>query len=330
MAAALGPAYLIHGDDESAIAERRARLKALARERPQELALEAFEGQRCNPQQAATAAGAMALGPRRVLLFDGVERWRGEEVRRHLAPALSPPPAGVTFAFFAIERGRTKVCAELVELVRAVGGSVSRETQLHGAHLEAWVRDQARRRNLDLPPEAVAELCLRLGSRRAQILRELERLELDGAAGRPQSPVQPGSLPASAYALPDALLRGDRRGGLALLTALLTGGERPASLIYLLAARLRQAYAVAVALRSGTPPTTVRRTLRMPQRPAQDLLAQAGRIGPERLARAVVVLSELEAATHGAPTLRESVRRGGQDEQTLLLKAWLRLAALCA
>ncbi len=87
----LKPAYLIHGDDHGAVAERRAGLRALG---------EGGEGGarawRCSKARLATPAGVaaalaamtLAVG-RRVIIVEGVERWRQADVERDLEPAPS-------------------------------------------------------------------------------------------------------------------------------------------------------------------------------------------------------------------------------------------------
>ena len=60
------PAYLIHGDDHGRIAERRARLRALAEAESGTQGIELFEGDTATPEAVAGALNAMtfALGRR--------------------------------------------------------------------------------------------------------------------------------------------------------------------------------------------------------------------------------------------------------------------------
>ena len=61
--AALKPAYLIHGDDHGAIAERRAGLRALAEgERGGAGNVELLEGEAATPAAVARALATMTLG----------------------------------------------------------------------------------------------------------------------------------------------------------------------------------------------------------------------------------------------------------------------------
>ena len=78
---AFRPAYLIHGDDHGRIAERRARLRAMAEREPAPAAWSCSRATPCTPETVAAALCAMtfALG-RRFVIADGVERWKEADV----------------------------------------------------------------------------------------------------------------------------------------------------------------------------------------------------------------------------------------------------------
>src|SRR5207253_5228017 len=82
----LKPAYLFHGDDHGAIAERRAGLRALIEAGADGSAgLELLEGESATPARAADALATMTLAvDRRVIIVEGVERWRQADVERDL------------------------------------------------------------------------------------------------------------------------------------------------------------------------------------------------------------------------------------------------------
>ena len=124
------PAYLIHGDDHGRIAERRARLRALAEAESGAQGLELFEGERSTPEAVATALNAMtfALG-RRFIVVDGVERWKEKDLEP-LENALSTMTPDTTIAFFAREDSRTKAPKRLHDAVQKAGGDVSAEANV--------------------------------------------------------------------------------------------------------------------------------------------------------------------------------------------------------
>src|SRR5919201_4268019 len=135
----LKPAYLIHGDDHGRIAERRARLRALAERESGSGGVEVLEGDAATPERATAALLAMtfALG-RRFIIVEGVERWKATELDP-LARALRPPPPDTTIAFFAREESRVQAPEALHELVRQAGGGVAPPQTVEGGGVAQWV-----------------------------------------------------------------------------------------------------------------------------------------------------------------------------------------------
>ena len=86
--AELKPVYLIHGDDHGAVGERRAGLRALAERSDAGTAgVEVLDGERATPAGVAEALAAMTLAlGRRVIIVEGVERWRAGDFEQQLAP----------------------------------------------------------------------------------------------------------------------------------------------------------------------------------------------------------------------------------------------------
>ena len=107
--ASFKPAYLIHGDDHGRIAERRARLRAMAENASGQSGVELFEGDACSAEAVAGALTAMtfALG-RRFVIADGVERWKDADVAAVTAAMEGVDPETLTVAFFAREDSRVK------------------------------------------------------------------------------------------------------------------------------------------------------------------------------------------------------------------------------
>src|SRR5436305_9235419 len=123
------PAYLIHGDDHGRIAERRARLRALAEREGGASGAEVFEGEDATPEAVAAALSAMTFATgRRFIIVDGVERWKDKEVQAQLAALLASMPPDTTVAFFAREEGRSKAPPALHAAVTSAGGDVDVES----------------------------------------------------------------------------------------------------------------------------------------------------------------------------------------------------------
>lgn len=319
-------AYLIHGDDHGRIAERRARLRALAESDSGAGGLELFEAAEARPEEVAAALSAMtfALG-RRFIIVDGVERWKDRELEpleRALAAGLPPD---TTVAFFAREDARAKAPTRLTQAIEKAGGDISAEQAVKPWELPKWVIARAREHQITLQPDAARALIARTGERQQRLLRELEKLALDAG---PQAELDAAAIEAlaapsserKAWSLADALLAGDAVLATRTYLALREQGERVSGLIYWIAGRLRQGLEVAQASDAGEPQAQIKRRLRMPSRAADRLIEDARAAGVERLRRAVEVLADLELESRGGGAAVAA-------EDTAALRAIQRIAA---
>ncbi len=334
----LKPAYLIHGDDHGAVAERRAGLRGLVeREQGGGASIELLEGDAATPAGVADALAAMTLAMGwRVIMVEGAERWREADIAKHLAGALAQMPPETTLAVFAREEARAKVPAALHTLVKRAGGQIVAQMTVKPWELAKWAREQAARLGLSLDAAAAKALVTQVGERQQRLLRELEKLALEGE--QPQAGAAPGaprridaqeiesraahSSDWRAYALADALVGGDGREATLSYLRLRQQGERLSGLSYLMAQRLRDAVAVAVQLQGGASAAEVKRGLRMPARAAERFVADVARSDLARLRAALSALAELELNTRGgAPLTASRTALAGLDEDTLALRA---------
>jgi DNA polymerase-3 subunit delta len=357
--AALKPAYLIHGDDHGAVAERRAGLRALAESGEGDAAsVELLDGDAATPLGVAEALATMTLAiGRRVIIVDGIERWREAEVEEHLTPAMSQMPPATTLALFAREESRAKAPVAVHDAVKRAGGQIVAQMTVKPWELPKWAREQASRMGISLDAAAAKALVAQVGERQQRLLRELEKLALEdkppgeggtadaagpGTAAAPAAAAGPASAGASpravtvqdierraahsaewrAYGLADALVGGDRREATLTYLRLRHQGERLSGLSYLMAQRLRDALAVALRLRAGESAADVKRGMRMPPRAAERFVADVARTDPDRLRQALVALAALEVDTRGGAVVASG--RGalaGMNEDTLALRA---------
>jgi len=346
--AALKPAYLIHGDDHGAVAERRAGLRALAEGHDgSSSSVELLEGDAATPAGVADALAAMTLAiGQRVIIVEGVERWRQADVEKHLTPAMSAMPPDTTVALFAREEARAKAPAAIHAAVKKAGGQVVAQETVKRWDLPKWVREQAARMGLALDAAAAKALVGQVGERQQRLLRELEKLALEGdgpdagsasAGGPAAAPRRVGvedverraahSAEWQAYGLADALVGGDAREATLSYLRLRQQGERLSGLTYLMAQRLRDALAVSLRLRAGESTAEVKRGLRMPARAAERFVADVARTDPERLREALGALADLELDSRGgAPLLASRTRLSGMGEDTLAQRTIERIA----
>jgi DNA polymerase III subunit delta len=324
----LKPVYLIHGDDHGAVAERRAGLRGLVeREEGGGANIELLDGDAGTPAGVADALAAMTLAMGwRVIIVEGAERWREAEITKHLAAALADMPPETTLAVFAREEARAKVPAALHTLVKRAGGQIVAQMTVKPWELAKWAREQATRVGLSLDAAAAKALVAQVGERQQRLLRELEKLALEGD-GSDAIGVQDIERRAAhstewrAYGLADALVGADGREATLSYLRLRQQGERLSGLSYLMAQRLRDALAVAVRLQAGESVAEIKRGLRMPARAAERFVADVARTDLTRLRAALAALAELELNTRGgAPLASSRTALAGLDEDTLALR----------
>jgi DNA polymerase III subunit delta len=305
------PAYLIHGDDHGRIAERRARLRAIAEGESGTGGVELFEGDAATPEAVALALRAMtfAIG-RRFLVVDGVERWKDADVDAHLAPALANMPPDTTVAFFAREEGRTKMPAKLEAAVKKAGGDVAAETALKSRELPRWVVAEGERLGVRVERAAAQALVAQVGDRQQRLLRELEKLALEHGEGATIGVEEvEGAAAASAerhvWGLVDALVGRDRAHATRAFLELRAQGESLQRLIPLMARRIRDVLAIAVRLEAGESPAQVKASLKTSSWQADRRIKEARATDVEALQRALEELADLELASRGNSELAE-------------------------
>src|SRR4051812_48459327 len=164
------PAYLVHGDDHGRIGERRARLRAMAEAESGSAGVEVFEPDACCPGAIAAALSAMtfAIG-RRVVIADGVERWKEGDVADVAAAMAGMDPETLTVAFFAREEGRYKAPAALHKAVEAARGQIAVEDIPKARALPKWLAGQAKELGVELDDQAARALVAQVGDRRLRL-----------------------------------------------------------------------------------------------------------------------------------------------------------------
>ncbi len=302
---AFRPAYLIHGDDHGRVAERRARLRAMAEAESGAGGTELFEGDACVPDAVAGALTAMTFAfGRRFVIADGVERWKEKDVAP-VAEAMAALDGGtITVAFFGREEGRAKVPKALHEAVTAVGGSIAAEETVKTWELPKWVVARGRELGLTIDTQAARALIAHVGERQQRLLRELEKLALE--YGRDASitleEVEASSAVSAerrVFALGDAVVAGDPEGAVRIFLELRAQGEPVGRLVWVLARPLRQALEAAEALAAGQSAAQVRKGLRLPPKAAERLVGAVQQRDVAAYRRALAAIADLEVALRG-------------------------------
>ena len=321
-------AYLIHGDDHGRIAERRAKLRALAEEESGVGGVEVLEGDACTTEAVIGALTTMsfAMG-RRFVIADGVERWKDADVEAVAAAMAGMDGETLTLALFGREESRYKVPEGLRKAVEAAGGQIAEEGAVKPWKLPGWLQARARELGLELDDAGAKTLVAQVGDRQQRLLRELEKLALEHGQGAAIGVAEIEASSASsaerkAWTLADALVAGDEKAAMRALVELRGQGERLPGLLYQIVRRLRDAVAVAEALAAGQAPAQARRTLRMPPKAAERFMADVAKRDVEAFRRALEVMADLELESRGGGT-----SGGALSEETQAVRALLAAAA---
>lgn len=313
------PAYLIHGDDHGRLAERRARLRALAEAESGTQGIEVFENDAATPDAVANALNAMtfAIG-RRFIIVEGAEAWKEKELEP-LSSALAHMPPDTTVVFFAREDTRKKAPKGLHDAVKKAKGQIDVEETVKPWELPKWVIAQGQQLGIALEPDAARALIAHVGDRQQRLVRELEKLALEkagsGSVTLDAADVEELTAASSerrAWSLADALVGQDPASAIRLYIALRAQGERLPGLLYSMSQRVRLAHEVAQAIEAGEPVAQIKRGLRMPSRAADRLIADARSTGVEKLRSAISEIADLEVASRGGG------RAGTEDTAALL------------
>jgi DNA polymerase III subunit delta len=304
------PAYLIHGDDHGRLAERRARLRAMAEQESGANGAELLEGDESTPQAAAAALSAMtfAIG-RRFVIVDGTERWKDADVKDHLVPVMKELGPDTTVVFFAREDGRAKAPKPLVDAVKQAGGDIAAEQVKKAKELPRWVQGEAKRLGLDLDHSAAQALVAQVGDRQQRLLRELEKLALEHGTGQQLGLDQieeeaAHSAERQVWGLGDALVARNPAQATRIFIELRAQGESLARLVPLMARRVREVLQIAERLEAGESAAQIKQTIKPPWA-ADKRIAEARRSDVDGLRRALEQLADLELASRGGEELED-------------------------
>jgi DNA polymerase-3 subunit delta len=299
------PAYLIHGDDHGRIAERRAKLRALAEAESGPNGVEVFEADQCTPEAIVGALTAMtfAMG-RRFVIADGVEKWKDAQADDVVAALKGIDGDGMTVVFFGREEGRTKIPAALGKAVTALGGRVDVESSVKPWDLPKWAVQEAGAMQLLLDGQAAKALVAQVGDRQQRLLRELEKLALEYGPGASigLEEIEASTAASSerkVWNLADAIVAGDGPQAARILLELREQGERLPGLLYALVRRLRDALDASEALAAGVPAADIRSKQRGGRDAVSRFMTAVTAREPAAFRRALELMADLENESRG-------------------------------
>jgi DNA polymerase-3 subunit delta len=151
-----------------------------------------------------------------------------------------------------------------------------------------------------------------------RLLQETEKLALyvgdDSATHDDVAVLCPPDVQSNIFAFVDSLAAGDRDRALRLLEELISTGEPPLRLTFMIRRQFQLVARARALIESGTPQREIASTLKVPPFVARKLDEQGRKLDDEDLERALALIQNLESGLKGGSDLSDDL----QVEMTVL------------
>jgi DNA polymerase III subunit delta len=293
----LRPVYLLTGTDKPKIARALERLRA----RFPEGAVEHLSADSASGEEAVAACLALGLFEGgRLVIVDGVERWKAADAKQVVAYLADPTPEAVL-----------ALCGEDLKAGSALGKACAKAGEVRSWNVQKrklpdWVAEQFTRLGASADREACEALVELVGEDVGELAAEVEKLATWAAGeritARDVEALAVAGRDVAPWAMSDAW--GARDVG-ALLTACELELERKEP--FVLAARLASHVGLIRSVRrlaeEGHGSREIAKRLNVHEFRARKALGQMENYSPDELDRALVRLADLDAALKGASRL---------------------------
>lgn len=295
----LDPVYLLLGSDRPKIRRALARLRGRFPAESIEL-LDAAETPGDDAVAACNALGLFGAEGERLVVVEGVERWRADDTAAVVA-YVADPSVGTVLALVAA--GPLKSDG-LVGACKRAGQVLSFDVP-KPKDPSVWVRAEFERLGVRADAEAARALVEAVGDDVLLLASEVEKIATwagGEAIGRRQvEALAVAGGETAVWALTDAWGTRDPAATLASCESLLERNTRqPFGIAAALANYVSRVRAAQVLAAEGLDAGAIAKRLRIKDYPARKALAHAANYGPDELDDAVVRLAELDAALKGA------------------------------
>jgi DNA polymerase-3 subunit delta len=299
--------YLLLGDDE----ERKSRgIEKLRAGRT----VEAYDASETSPETLVSACNSFSLfGEGPFVVLKNLDAWNAAQ-KAVIVDYLKVPSPGSDLILLGKKLGARE---RLLSAVKN-SGEVHTFDQPAGKALISWLVGHAKKMNLDLPEDVAEDLANRCSGDKMRLLQETEKLALyvgdgttthDDVAALCQPDVQ-----SNIFAFADALAAGERDRALALLEGLISTGEPPLRLTFMIRRQFQLVARARALLDRGTPQKELSSRLKVPPFVARKLEEQGRKLDEEDLERALVLIQHLEGGLKGESYLSDEL----QVEMTVL------------
>jgi DNA polymerase III subunit delta len=299
--------YLLLGDDE----ERKSRgVEKLRAGRT----LEAYDASETSPETLVSACNSFSLfGEGSFIVLKNLDAWNAAQ-KAVIVDYLKDPSPGSDLILLGKKLGARE---RLLSAVKN-SGEVHTFDQPAGKALIRWLVGHAKQMNLDLPEDVAEDLTNRCSGDKMRLLQETEKLALyvgdrttthDDVAA-----LCPPDVQSNIFAFVDALAAGERDRALALLEGLISTGEPPLRLAFMIRRQFQLVARARALLDRGTPQKELSSRLKVPPFVVRKLEEQGRKLDEEDLERALALIQDLEGGLKGGSYLSDEL----QVEMTVL------------
>ena len=299
--------YLLLGDDE----ERKARgVEKLRAGRT----VEAYDGSATGPESVVSACNSFSLfGDGPFVVLRNLDAWNAAQ-KAVVVDYLQDPAAGSDLLLIGTKLGARE---RLLSAVKK-SGEVHTFEQPTGKALVKWLVGHAKKSGLDLPEDIAEDLTARCSGDKMRLLQETEKLALyvgeDEATHDDVAALCPPDVQSNIFAFVDSLAAGDKDRALRLLEELISTGEPPLRLTFMIRRQFQLVARARALIEGGTPQREIASTLKVPPFVARKLDEQGRKLDDEDLERALALIQNLESGLKGGSDLSDDL----QVEMTVL------------
>jgi DNA polymerase-3 subunit delta len=299
--------YLLLGDDE----ERKSRgVEKLRAERT----VEAYEASEISPETLVSACNSFSLfGEGPFVVLKNLDAWNAAQ-KAVIVDYLEDPSPGSDLILLGKKLGARE---RLLSAVKN-SGEVHTFDQPTGKALIRWLVGHAKKMDLDLPEDVAEDLANRCSGDKMRLLQEAEKLALyvgDRTTTRDDvAAMCPPDVQSNIFAFVDSLAAGERDRALVLLEDLISTGEPPLRLTFMIRRQFQLVARARALLDRGTPQKELSSRLKIPPFVARKLEEQGRKLDEEVLERALALIQDLEGGLKGGSYLSDEL----QVEMTVL------------
>jgi DNA polymerase-3 subunit delta len=292
--------YLLLGDDE----ERKARgVEKLRGGRP----VEAYDASEAGPEAVVSACNSYSLfGEGPFVLVKNLDAWNAAQ-KAVVVGYLENPAPGADLVLLGKKLGARE---RLLATVKKTG-EVRNFEQPTGKALVRWTVGHAKKLGLDLPEDVAQNLIDRCSGDKSRIILETEKLALyvgEGEATHEDvEALCPPDVQSNIFAFVDSLAAGEQGRALKLLEDLISTGEPPLRMTYMIRRQFRLVARARALFERGSSRGEVAKEIRVPPFVARKLEEQARGLGEDDLERALALVLDLERGLKGGSDLSDDL-----------------------